>query len=302
MVRTTRAPRFDVIALFPDLAGLAERTVRLHPRRGPEPAVNASKLGGRFLWPAGEEWPVCTEPEWRREGDDSPPHEHLFVPVLQLRRDDFPELHFPGDADLFQLLWCPNDHEITLSPVCRVFWRKEAEVTDPLIWMSAPAPVEEEYLPRPCCLHPERVTEYPGPGELPDDLAEVIRRWEVDCGQEATYELELSVAPGTKLGGYVDWIQGAGIPHCECGHPMEHLLTVASSEFSGGGWQRWCPMEDVQTTGMSLDELQAGHAWLDELKEIDRSTGIMLSDMGSLYVFICRGCPDWPITWELQSH
>lgn len=237
MVRTTPAPQFDVAALFPAIAGLAKLTVRLHPRPGPEPEVNASKLGGRFLWPAGEAWPICMEPEWRREDDTSPPHEHLYVPVLQLRRDDFPELAFPEGADLFQLLWCPNDHELSLSPVCKAFWRREADITDPLDRMPTPAPVEEDYLPRPCQLHPERVIEYPHQGELSDAVNEAIERWETGCEDEGVYggiyDYELSTAPGTKLGGHVDWIQGAWVPDCECGHPMDHLLTVASSEFSG---------------------------------------------------------------------
>jgi hypothetical protein len=45
MARTTRPPRFDAAALFPEIAGLAKETVRLHPRPGPEPPPNASKLG-----------------------------------------------------------------------------------------------------------------------------------------------------------------------------------------------------------------------------------------------------------------
>lgn len=302
MVRTTRAPSVDVATLFPEIAGLAKQTVRLHPRPGPEPAPNASKLGGRILWPAEEEWPICTEPEWRRDDDTSPPHEHVYIPALQLRRDDFPELPFPDDTDLFQLLWCPNDHELTYSPVCKTFWRKEAVVTNPRVQMPSPAPVEEDYLPRPCHLHPERVMEYPSWGQLPEGVAEAIERWEEGRSEGGIYSSELSTAPGTKLGGYGSWIQGELSPSCEQGHQMEHLLTIASAEFDGGGWRRWCPIEDIQATGMSLDELEVGYSYLKVLKETERSTGTMLGDLGSLYVFICRQCPDWPIDWWLQSH
>lgn len=52
---------------------------------------------------------------------------------------------------------------------------------------------------------------------------------------------------------------------------------------------------------MSLDELETGYAYLYALKAVDRSTGIMLGDTGSLYVFICRRCQHWPIDWVKQS-
>lgn len=300
MVRTTPAPRFDIAAIVPEIAALAKVTVRLHPRPGPESAVNASKLGGRFLWPADEEWPRCMEPEWPQDGWTfdlespelpEPPedlsarlHEHIYVPILQLRRDEFPELQFPEGKDLFQLLWCPNDHFWQISPVCKAIWRAEAEITNPRATMPRPTPIEEEYLPRPCQLHPERIIEYPDQG-LPLEIAAAIERWESTAQEYDLYWSELSAAPGTKLGGYPQWIQGEWIPDCECGHPMEHLLTIASPEHRGRSWQRWCPVEDF-----------------DALDETDQSTGIMLGDVGSMYVFICRRCPNWPIDWKEQMH
>src|SRR5437660_5405135 len=96
--RTTPPPSYDVSSLFPDLADKATTTIRLHPRYGDEPPMNASKLGGTFLWPMDEAWPVC------------PAHEIPFVTVLQLRANDFPEMPFPPGSDLFQLLWCPREH------------------------------------------------------------------------------------------------------------------------------------------------------------------------------------------------
>jgi hypothetical protein len=99
-MRTTRPPRYEVAALFPELVGLARQTVRLHPRRGPEPPPDASKLGGHFLWPADEPWPICDRPHGRLVGAQEALDACAYVPVLQLRRDDFPELLFPGQADL----------------------------------------------------------------------------------------------------------------------------------------------------------------------------------------------------------
>ncbi|MEU6120828.1 hypothetical protein [Streptomyces sp. NPDC047123] len=61
----TTPPRpFDVTALFPQLASLARRATRLHPRPG-SPTVHDSSVGGPLLWPAGEPWPYCEEPHDR---------------------------------------------------------------------------------------------------------------------------------------------------------------------------------------------------------------------------------------------
>ena len=38
------------------------------------------------------------------------PHNTPYAPLMQLRRDDFPELPWPAGKDLFQLLWCPRAH------------------------------------------------------------------------------------------------------------------------------------------------------------------------------------------------
>lgn len=301
MVRTTPAPRIDIAAEIPAFAALAKQTVRLHPRSGPEPPANASKFGGRFLWPQDEPWPICTEPEWEWEEPISPPHKHVYIPVLQLRRDEFPELDFPEGTDLFQLLWCPNDHEVSVcAPVCKVLWRAEAEITTPLGQIPYPTPIEEDYRPHPCQLHPERVTEYPDGNELPEALSGILQQWEAENENESIYFSELSTAPGTKLGGYPHWIQGSWIPDCDCGHAMEHLLTIASLDFFGREWLRWCPIEDIQATSMSIEELQVKYRYLYALQSADRSTGIMLGDAGELYVFICRRCRDWPIASFMQ--
>src|SRR5262249_13762526 len=70
--RTAPQAVYDMGKVFPELAGRSGTAVRLHPRYGDEPPADASKLGGTFLWPAAEGWPVC------------PAHEVPFVTVLQL--------------------------------------------------------------------------------------------------------------------------------------------------------------------------------------------------------------------------
>lgn len=90
--RTTPEPSVAVETIVPELAGWAKTAVVLHPRFGPEPAPDASKLGGAFVWPAREPWPECKT------------HAIPYVTALQLRSEDFPEMAFPAETDLFQLL------------------------------------------------------------------------------------------------------------------------------------------------------------------------------------------------------
>ncbi|MFJ7988804.1 hypothetical protein [Streptomyces sp. NPDC096351] len=68
MTRTTPRRPVDVEGLFPELAAYRATATRLHPRPG-SPGVVDSSVGGPFLWPADEPWPVCTETHRRRYGD-----------------------------------------------------------------------------------------------------------------------------------------------------------------------------------------------------------------------------------------
>src|SRR5262245_18643467 len=110
-MRTTPRPCLDVTKLVPELRELRKTTVRLHPRRGSVAEPGASKMGGHFLCPAHEPWPVCER------------HALPLVCILQLRKRDVPELGFRPGTDLFQLLWCPQDHPDPLFVVApRTFW------------------------------------------------------------------------------------------------------------------------------------------------------------------------------------
>jgi hypothetical protein len=106
MKLTTPKPPIDLLEVLPELADLRATTVRLHPRKGRLPNKYGSKLGGTFLWPSDEPWPVCDErwpPSWTpyvEQGipvpeDDPRAQPFPLVPVLQLRADDFPEMPFP---------------------------------------------------------------------------------------------------------------------------------------------------------------------------------------------------------------
>ena len=294
-MRHTKRPVVDIITAIPELASLARETVRLHPRRG-ERLTHQSKIGGQFLWPADEEWPLCEE------------HQSPLVTVLQLTADDVPELGFPQGADLFQLLWCPNDHQ-TLHPIyapaSQAFWRKRSEVSQSLGRPPSPILAEEHYCPTPCVVHLERVTEYPSAFAMSDSLPELwskiktsevladaiksIAEFDFD-DPETLYQYWLSVADGTKVKGYPNWIQGPETPQCKCRAEMEYLLTVASAEFDGGTWGRWLAEEERHVWGASYEVRNA----------VQGAAGLMLGDMGNINFFICHKCDGWPIASVFQ--
>ncbi|GAA3250370.1 hypothetical protein [Streptomyces lavendulae] len=124
--------------------------------------------------------------------------------MAQLYVRDVPSLrpHARAGADLLQVLWCPFDHPPEgIMPQTALFWRSAASVTEVLTTPPETAVVEwEEYVPEPCLLSPEQVTEYPDSMELGEELP------------ESFYRNELSVAPGWKAGGWASWGYTAPVP------------------------------------------------------------------------------------------
>lgn len=87
----------------------------------------------------------------------------LLLPVAQLYTRDVP-FPCPPAADLLQVLWCPFGHPIdeAIHPRTALFWRSSATVTDVLDAPPEPPIVQlGDYLPEPCLLSPEQVTEFP---------------------------------------------------------------------------------------------------------------------------------------------
>ncbi|MBC2869981.1 hypothetical protein H1R13_35030, partial [Streptomyces mexicanus] len=233
----TTPPRpVDVTALFLHLAPLARTATRLHPRPG-SPTVHDSSVGGPLLWPADEPWPHCDEDhvwdEWnpalspqdiRRsrlggapgEGRPRPEGPIPLLPVAQLYARDVPLPGSPPDADLLQVLWCPFDHPT--HPRTALFWRAAAKVTDVLADPPEPTAIQlPSYLPEPCVLSPEQVTEYPHPMELSEDLQRQLADvsvWETAgpawnpayaIAPHEFYRNQLAYAPGWKVGGWSSW-------------------------------------------------------------------------------------------------
>jgi hypothetical protein len=198
-----------------------------------------------------------------------------MVPVAQLYASDIPALPRPPGTDLLQVLWCAFDHDPGYLPQTALRWRTAADVTDSLAVAPQPAVIgNDDYLPEPCVLHPETVTEYPAPHELPEDLQEMIFAWEED--RPFTYQYDLAVAPGWKIGGHAPWSFSDPWPmQCtECGSEVRPLLTIEGSEWHDGGGGSWRPAE---ATGVPDSRSSS----------IARPTGIEIGRGYSMQLYVC---------------
>ncbi|WHT16051.1 hypothetical protein N8J89_23265 [Crossiella sp. CA-258035] len=278
MTRTTHPPAYGVAARFPALAAYARVTVRLHPRRG-NPTAYDSHLGGPLLWPADEPWPRCGRPKCFIPAPEQP---EPAVVAGQFWARDLPDLPFPAGTDLLQVLWCPHEHDELqggIGPYVYLFWRNSHSITP----SSEPPPEpmllngDDSLVPRPCVLHPERLTEYPWHEELPADLAEAVQSIREE------YREGLSIAPGSKIGGWVSWAVTDRIPQpcLECGTPTEHLLSIADTEW-GSRESRWRPFEE--------DALGDRDAW--------NPIGTYIKD--AVRLFVCPQSTDHPVRFDRQ--
>ena len=273
--RTVPAAPSKLEAAVSELGEQARQAVLLHPRFSEEPAQDGSKLGGTFLWPANEDWPMCAD------------HPSLrLAPLLQLRADEFPEIEFRSGTDLLQVLWCPREHDrCWAKPV--LVWRKSFSSKEALTAMPADAGAYPRYVPLPCRLFPERVTDLPDR----DQVDALLKR--LDDGKARTRELpeladlygEYFPRGGFKIGGYANWIQGPETPRCRAGHTMELFLTCAS-EFMNPSQ---APVQEAH--------LYANPARRDMAAMENAANAPRLRSMGDGYQFsfICRQCEQWPI-------
>lgn len=290
-MRTTPEPRRNVLEIVPELAARAKTTIRLHPRRGKAQQIEQSKLGGLILWPENEPWPTCGASDHRDADtmDDAYPEgtQVPLCPVLQLRKKDIPEIRFPPGSDLLQLLWCPLDHPDS-SRVAKpfLFWRNSRKTESPLRKLPRSKLWSAWYIPRECELHLERVTELPPIGMLGRVARSRIKKWDINNlrddyidSPETFYEWECSTCPGNKVGGYPHFCQNRPLPKCKRGHLMEHLLTLTDYEYDAGTHYRWCPEQDKKS-------------WKAE--KVRGAPGFQGFGAGSLHLFICRKCKEWP--------
>ncbi|MFI7577775.1 hypothetical protein [Micromonospora sp. NPDC049497] len=223
----------------------------------------------------------------------SEPTPSPMVAVAQLHAADVADLRCPDDADLLQVLWCPNQHRDGdyAGPAVQLRWRTASGVTTMLPTPPPPTVArEEDYLPRPCALHPEQVVEYPWWQELPAELGQRIRQWD-DSRQfgEETY-FSVSQAPGWKVGGYANWevsdVRPMDCPNCR--QRIDLLLTISSSESDGGSW-------------MPVEESHLQPSWTDpQWRAVNEPTGITVGRRGDLRIFACFKCPATPYRLNLQ--
>jgi len=108
-------------------------------------------------------------------------HSQPYLPLLQLRREEFSMLPYPADADLFQLLWCPYVHfegPPNEPPGFLAFWRREADIADPLL-VEPPKPDGIELFE--CRFNAEYITEYPVSASFEAHFREDLDQWHEDA-------------------------------------------------------------------------------------------------------------------------
>lgn len=216
-----------------------------------------------------------------------------MLPVAQLYTRDVPDLPMPEGADLLQVLWCPFDHPI--MPKTALFWRSAATVADTLTTPPEPPAMQfDGYLPEPCLLSPEQVTEYPDHLELSEELQEQLGNWsvwqaagtDVDSAYasfpQEFYDSELAGAPGWKVGGWPRWGATDPAPRLcpDCDSDMDALLTIAT--FEGEDDSSWVPHEEP------ADEPPSG---FDHF-EPRRPTAVQIGSGYDQQLYVCPAAPE----------
>ncbi len=229
-----------------------------------------------------------------------------MLPVAQLYLRDVPLLRPPGQADLLQVLWCPYDHDPDYKPSTALFWRSAAAVVD--ILATPPEPYEADwpgYVPEPCLLAPEAVTEYPNSLDLSPEMRLALGDWSrwqaADCGVDSSYadcpaefyDGNLADAPGWKVGGWPPW--GRTDPYrrycAVCDAQMVPLLTIASFEWDGGARRGWAPYED-RAAAYAAGHL-AGQA-------PSQPTKVEVGSTDNMQLYVCPTSPEHPHTDLIQ--
>lgn len=263
------------------------------PQYTPEEAAIKERSDATFMerLDAGPPWPAqCPVP---------------MLPVAQLYVRDVPLLRPPGQADPLQVLWCPYDHEPHAKPSTALFWRSAADVGD--ILAVPPEPYEADragYVPEPCVLAPEQITEYPNHLDLSAEVRQLLKdrsRWQAaDVGVDSSYAdhpeefygCELADAPGWKVGGWPPWGRTDPYPRfcAVCDAQMVPLLTMASFEWDGGS-RGWAPYEDQAAA------FAAGHV---AGQNPAQPTAVEVGSADNLQLYVCPASPEHPHTDLIQ--
>ena len=232
-----------------------------------------------------------------------------MLSVMQVYARDVPWYDaFPQGMDVLQVLWCPFQHHYDdetvpyngiAGPFVRVFYRNSDSLCGGLTAPQEPLVVGEPgYLPSPCLLRPEPVTEYPHPGVLGEEFEERVDEWEMATFGDITddpedyeprFHWELSTAPGWKLGGHEPWsYQGYfGPVRCHsCGSEMRFVAAVASIEWDGGT-ASWAPAGFLDGP-------------VDSRLRRQSPTGVRLAGTETMRIFTCPASPEHPVISDLM--
>ncbi|MEU4154557.1 hypothetical protein [Streptomyces sp. NPDC026659] len=274
------------------------RRARLHrdpqgPHYTPEETAIHERNAATFMerLEAGPPWPA-----------ESPVP---MLPVAQLYVRDVPLLRPPGQADVLQVLWCPYDHEPDAKPATALFWRSAADVGDVLT--APPQPYEADwdgYVPEPCRLAPEAITEYPNSLDLSPETRLALADWsrwqaadaDVDSSYASCpaefYDGNLANAPGWKVGGWPPWGRTDPYPrYCGvCEVQMVPLLTIASFEWDYGR-RGWAPYEDEAAAHA------AGHR---AGQDPAQPTEVEVGSTDNMQLYVCPVSPEHPHTDLIQ--
>ncbi|MFC5251484.1 hypothetical protein [Streptomyces nigrescens] len=217
-----------------------------------------------------------------------------LVAVAQLHARDIPTVGFPSGTDLLQVLWCPTDHQdlpgqprFYGGPYVHLVWRRASDLSSaPGSVPPQPRDTHDPYMPTPCVLHPEQVTEYQYADLLPEALCARLDAQDEQWLEETdyAYQYDLSIAPGFKAGGWASWhLTDPASVNCRCGASMDLLLSFDSSEWDGGS-KSWRPIEDAEADHVGACT----------------PTGLSPGRWGALRIFICPTDPTHPHLLNIQ--
>lgn len=272
--------------------------VWLRPTIKADAGLTASKLGGKIAWPKTTKWPKC-------DGGDEV-YEHVpgrndnYVPLAQFRKDDFPEINFPEESDILQLLWCPRLHmdahneDWVDGPKMKAFWHSVGQLED--LGNPKPRCPDPGLVPRECIFDPLRLDDTvmwvhltesqrsKAVGPLAEEQYSGSLEWVPDEAVPALQWGETAgPIPGTKLLGYLNYgfhsLLEQNVPECNGGHRMSHLFTLTSGEIDPGEG-KWYIRQRYRGGGEPLE------SWLRAL-------------VGVFHVFYCDKCQDHPVSTVL---
>jgi hypothetical protein len=278
----------EPMVLWRDLSDIKEPLVDIPPARFPTPAEKEEEEQARILE---------ADLEWLKSFETSPDSERQFMAFFKRIIPHSSLTHIPP-----WFLEMPVGTDEDFENVRNAARRLVAEFGRPEF---IPKFACEAFIPHLCRFSPERVVEYPQ--ELTEEDEAQLKSLPIPTPTFETemmtsdfkltfYYRQLSAAYGTKLQGHVVWSQGPEEVRCSEGHLMEHLLTIASSEWDGANWPRWQPIGERE-----LYERLSSEGQYEAARALHSPMGVTLGDMASKHVFVCRKCSDWPIKPIIQD-